>query len=194
MRTAMIDHFAILGQPRRPWLDSEKLRDAFHELSATLHPDVAGSGDATQFAQMNAAYIVLREPAARVRHLLELDLPRSLERSYAIPEILAALFGEIAPLRGRFEAFLRRRNAASTAIARALLASEEQPLRADLSAIAQTLERVQHGALDQLRAIDEEWSAANESPAARLASLHAELAFLAKWNAQLREMLLQFVL
>ncbi len=71
-----LDHFAELGQPRRPSLDADALKDHFHRLTAEHHPDIAGDGG--RFTTLNAAYTVLREPAARLRHLLELDAPAAL--------------------------------------------------------------------------------------------------------------------
>ena len=35
----MADYFALLAQPRRPWIDSEELKKRFLGLSADLHPD-----------------------------------------------------------------------------------------------------------------------------------------------------------
>src|SRR5262245_34160130 len=35
----MLDCFALLEQPRRPWLDSETLKNKFLDLSARVHPD-----------------------------------------------------------------------------------------------------------------------------------------------------------
>ena len=35
----MADYFALLDEPRRPWLDPEELKAKFHALTATVHPD-----------------------------------------------------------------------------------------------------------------------------------------------------------
>lgn len=42
------DHFATLGEPRRPWLDAEALKARFHRLTVEFHPDVAGAGEAME--------------------------------------------------------------------------------------------------------------------------------------------------
>jgi len=34
-----MDYFALLGQPRQPWLDPSLLKASFLEQSARLHPD-----------------------------------------------------------------------------------------------------------------------------------------------------------
>ncbi|HWN95683.1 MAG TPA: hypothetical protein VNT99_11665 [Methylomirabilota bacterium] len=35
----MTDAFALLKEPRRPWLDAEALKQKFLPLSAKVHPD-----------------------------------------------------------------------------------------------------------------------------------------------------------
>jgi hypothetical protein len=46
----MNDCFALLNEPRRPWLDSEALKQRFVSLSAELHPDRTHSAMATACA------------------------------------------------------------------------------------------------------------------------------------------------
>ncbi len=59
----MSDYFALLNEPRRPWLEADPLKQKFLVLSASIHPDKihsAGesekSATAKQFAELNAAY------------------------------------------------------------------------------------------------------------------------------------------
>ena len=35
----MTDYFALLNEPRRPWLDADLLKQTFLTLSAGAHPD-----------------------------------------------------------------------------------------------------------------------------------------------------------
>ena len=35
----MRDLFAVLGEPRQPWIDLEKLEERYRQLSLTTHPD-----------------------------------------------------------------------------------------------------------------------------------------------------------
>src|SRR3954470_3279450 len=100
------DHFATLGQRRRPWLDPEELKQAFHRLTAEQHPDKAGEGSA--FADVNAAYTVLRDPVLRLRHLLELDCADAPSDSGAIPEKLADTFMRVATLRRAIDSFVQQ--------------------------------------------------------------------------------------
>ena len=59
----MVDHFARLNFPRRPWLDAEQLQRRFHDLSADAHPDQSHNADAAikvekqdDFTEINEAY------------------------------------------------------------------------------------------------------------------------------------------
>ena len=39
----MIDYFALLDQPRAPWLDPDKLKDSYHQKTLQAHPDAQAS-------------------------------------------------------------------------------------------------------------------------------------------------------
>src|SRR6267378_3594701 len=112
----MTDYFALLDEPRRPWLDAEALKAKFLSLSADVHPDrVHGASPSVResasqhFAQLNAAFNCLREPKDRLRHLLELELGAKPKDVQEIPPDLADLFIEIATLCREVDAFLGER-------------------------------------------------------------------------------------
>jgi DnaJ-domain-containing protein 1 len=182
----MNDHFATLAQPRRPLLDAAALKEAFHRATAQQHPDVAGgSGDPS--AALNAAYAVLREPAARLRHLLEVELPGDPILPASIPAAAADLFMRIAALRQACAAFLKKETAALNPLTRALLAGEKSALRRDLEAGLAALESAESAALDELRALDAAWENHDRALLDRLAAAQQKFAFLGKWRTQLRE-------
>jgi curved DNA-binding protein CbpA len=183
----MDDHFATLGQPRRPWLDADALKDAFHRQSATLHPDVPGTGDAARFAALNAAYTALREPVSRLRHLLELEAPATLSAGNAPPPELGDLFMELAGIRRRLDDFLARRNTATSPLSRALLAGEERGLAGEIGQVIGRLETAQAAALAELQALDAHWPEAHPDDLAALAVLYRRLSYLARWLAQTLE-------
>ena len=102
----MDDYFALLDEPRRPWLDADRLKKKFLTISATAHPDrvhtatPAEKESANQrFTELNAAFNCLREPKDRLRHLLELELGAKPKDLQEIPPDLADLFLEVARLR-----------------------------------------------------------------------------------------------
>src|ERR1041385_591553 len=98
----MTDYFALLNEPRRPWLEPEALRQKFLGLSATVHPDrVHTLGEAQRaaaherYTALNAAYRCLREPKDRLRHLLELEGAGPSAEAQRIPSELMDLSLEI---------------------------------------------------------------------------------------------------
>jgi len=182
----MPDHFAILAQPRRPWLDDAALKEAFHRATAQQHPDVIG-GSSEDAAALNAAYAVLREPAARLRHLLDLEWPDLASTAAGITPELADLFGKIAALRQAGAALTKKEAAAQSPLARALLAGDHAAHRGSLESTLTTLAAAEAAADDDLRGMDAGWSTRDAALHARLAVLQQRFAYLAKWQTQLRE-------
>jgi curved DNA-binding protein CbpA len=185
----MTDHFAVLAQPRRPWLDPDALRESFQRAAAEQHPDAPGGEDA-RFAALNTAHAILRDPATRLRHLLELIAPERPPATAPIPPALADLFMQIASLRRAVDEHRRKLTAATNPLSSALLAGESTRLRAELEASLARLGSLQESALGELRALDSGWPPTTSS-ADELASLQARFAFLGKWEGQLREDLFQ---
>jgi len=182
----MPDHFAILAQPRRPWLDDAALKEAFHRATAQQHPDVAGDSGENASA-LNAAYTVLRDPASRLRHLLEIEWPGAAPAQAAIAPALADLFGKIAALRQTGAALAKRASAAQTPLARALLAGDQATHRRELEGTLAELAAAETAAQDDLRSIDAQWAARDGDTRDQVAALQQRFAYLAKWQAQLRE-------
>jgi len=182
----MPDHFAILAQPRRPWLDEDALKEAFHRATAQQHPDVVGgSGEAA--SALNAAYAALRDPAARLRHLLELEWPGTASSAVGIAPELADLFGKIAALRQAGAALAKKEAAVQSPLARALLVGDRTTHWQELEAVRAVLRGAEAAATEELRAMDAAWETRDEAARAALAALQQRFAFLAKWQAQLRE-------
>ena len=182
----MTDHFAILAQPRRPWLHAEALKDSFHRASLQEHPDVAG-GSGENAAAINAAYAVLRDPATRLRHLMALEWPDSAPSPAAITAALADYFGRIATLRQTGAVLAKKEAAAQSPLARALLAGDRAAHRRDLQAALTELEAAEAAAQADLRAIDAAWDRRDNATPALLAAVQQQFSFLAKWQAQIRE-------
>src|SRR5258705_12452735 len=74
------DYFAFLGLPRRLTIDAQDLEKRFRELSRQFHPDYYyNAAPAERLASLerssylNDAYRTLKNPVARVEHLLALE-------------------------------------------------------------------------------------------------------------------------
>jgi curved DNA-binding protein CbpA len=185
----MTDYFALFGLPRRPWLDLEALKQRFHDLAAAHHPDV--SGNTEKFAEVNAAYQVLRDPAARLRHLLELEYTTEAGSEPQIPPPLAERFMEVATIEREVHVFLHEQSTASSAVGRSLLAGERFAIQHDIERIVDELE-LDWSRTDQLLRVENSmWEQRNLETPHRLAQLQQEFAYLSKWLKQLRERLTQ---
>ncbi|HSI11797.1 MAG TPA: hypothetical protein VK961_07120 [Chthoniobacter sp.] len=182
----MPDYFAILDQPRRPWLDDAALKDAFHRATAQQHPDVAG-GSGEKASALNAAYTVLRDPAGRLRHLIELEWPEVASPSAGIAPELGDLFGKIAVLRQAGAALAKKEAAAQSPLARALLAGERAGQKSALEGVLAALADGEEAAREELRSINASWDSRDKATHGALVALQQRLAFLGKWQAQLRE-------
>jgi len=102
------DYFALLNEPRRPWIEPETLKAKFLKLAAEAHPDKQRSSNEAEknsanrrYAELNSAYHCLAGPKSRLLHLLELELGAKPKDVQEIPPVLADLFAEVDDLPGR---------------------------------------------------------------------------------------------
>src|SRR5437588_12934743 len=94
----MIDYFALLQQPRRPWLDPEQLKQKHQQLTLATHPDRPSANKPLRdFAAINEAYRVLNDPKLRLQHFLNLEGHRPAG-DQSIPRELADFFAKIGTL------------------------------------------------------------------------------------------------
>lgn len=180
----MTDAFALFGEPRRPWLDPDALKDKLHKWSAVHHPDVAAQGDA-KFVEMNAAYRTLHDPKTRLRHLLELEFPGTLSGSLQIPSDIARLFETMNRERHSVEMFFQKRAHAKSPLETALLASERLELIPVLEKLLAILNQKHEGVLMQLKFIDAIWEEDHGKSKSTLLDTYQGLSYIGKWIEQL---------
>jgi curved DNA-binding protein CbpA len=185
----MTDYFALLGFPRRPWIDPEVLKNRFHQLAAQHHPDVAGGS--ASFQQINEAYRVLRDSSSRLRHLLALEEMGEPAKVAQLPPSLTERFMEVATFEREIHTFLKQQGTADSAIQKSLLAAERFAMQRDVEKLAAELEGDRERLAQLLQVEDHLWSQRNTDTAYRLAGLQQEFAFVGKWIDQLRERSLQ---
>jgi len=190
----MIDHFAALSEPRRPWLDLEKLKNRFHILAATHHPDSGNANDADSFASLNKSYSVLRDHAARLRHLLELEHPNAVAASAQVPADLADYFMQTAAQQRAIREVAGARDENAPALMKAVREQKRLAVEADGQAMLRTLEKESERTLAEVRELDALWSLEAAPVVARLAQLQIRLAYLGHWIGDLREALLELSL
>ncbi len=180
----MNDPFALFGVPRQLWLEEEALKSRFHALSAEHHPDVAPGSGGEAFAALNTAYRTLREPRTRLRAWLELE---GAPRQAAAPAEVMALFPQMGAHAQALDAFLKRREAASSALAKALLLEEQYTLSETLETWLATLEEVKAHTLATLPALDAAWPTERELVLREVEAAAQTLGYVEKWLTQTRE-------
>jgi curved DNA-binding protein CbpA len=154
------DYFALLGQPRQPWLDLEKLNERYYELARTTHPDQAPGQEAATFTEVNRAYRTLRDPKLRLQHLLTLEGRPPSAAAGDIPADLVELFMHIAP---------------------GLTSGDEERI----NALSDALEKSLKEALHQLHPLSDKWNAGSFVSEAE--ALYGRLSFLMRWRDVLQE-------
>lgn len=177
----MEDAFSLFGLERRPLIDEAALKETYLRLAAARHPDASGGGE-EKFRLLQEAYHTLREPAARLRHLAELELPGAGSPGNSAPH--AELFMSAGSAVHAAKAAFLRSEKTTTVLARALLSQE---IDAALRQVRGALESVQD-ARDQLTArlesLDKCWP--QVSPR-ELTDLASSFAFLSRWMSELSE-------
>lgn len=183
----MTDFFALLEEPHRPWLEPEALKEKYHLLTARHHPDVAGA--TADFAEINRAYHVLADPAARLRHLLEVETPDALSRAQPVPEEIAAFFAPVAEARQRVDVFLKKHAASTSPLSRALISKEQYQVQEQLEQMIASLQQKQESLLERVREADALWVEDRPAALGLLAVLWQSLGYAGKWLGALRESL-----
>jgi curved DNA-binding protein CbpA len=183
----MTDFFALLEESPRPWLDPEALKAKYHQLATRHHPDVAGAS--ADFAEINRAYQTLTDPAARLRHLLDLESPCAISRAQPVPEDIAAFFTPVAETRQVIDSFLKKHAASTSPLTKALLSPEQYQVQELLEQMISTLQEKQDALLSQVREADALWLTDRPAALGLLLTLWQSLGYTAKWLATLRESL-----
>jgi len=178
----MTDYFALLHQPRTPWLDPDQLKQAFHAQTLQEHPDAhtASTSAEANFALINDAYQTLLDPKRRLQHLLSLAGNAPVGRFETVPEELAQLFPALMDVTQRAQQATQTSAAATNALSRSLLAAGRLEARRRLDELEQTLQKLQTAADTELQNVSVEATA-------DLHRLYVRYSYLQRWIAQLEE-------
>ena len=201
----MIDFFALLGQPRQPWLDEDALKASFHEHSSTLHPDrVHNAEDAVRaeagriYAELNAAFQCLREPKDRLAHLIELETGRKPGGIRSVPVEAMAMFEQVGQLCREVDAFLGERATATSPMLKVRQFERGLEWTDQIQTLQKSLFQQREELLGKLRFVNQSWMSGKEVSEATslplLQEAHSRLSYLNRWMAQLQERLTQLAL
>jgi curved DNA-binding protein CbpA len=182
----MTDYFALLDQPRTPWLDPTALKDVFHRKTLRAHPDAAG-GDDANFAELNEAFQVLQDPKRRLHHLLSLEKCAPPAGNQTVPQDLQDLFLLIGASTQRANTLLEKTRTTSNALGRSLLKPEVVEMQKEIGELGEKVRGPIDSANAQLRELHSEW----RNNFALLTTLYFKFAYLGRWSAQLDELAFQ---
>jgi curved DNA-binding protein CbpA len=202
------DNFVLLNEPRRPWLDPELLKQKFLALSVEVHPDRVHTAPepvrqaaGRRYTELNAAYSCLREPRARLRHLLELERgspPDDLDR---VPPTATDFFFDLGRLCKQADGFLAEKARVQSPLLKVQLLERGQEW-ADKLLGAQRELAARREELDvELRSMNPAWEAASQPGAPRtglaldrLEQIYRALAYLNRWSEEAQKRVVQLSL
>ena len=202
----MTDHFYLLNEPRRPWLDPAALKTKFLALSSAVHPDrVHGAGAAEKaganqrYAELNSAYNCLRDPKERLRHLLELESnapPKDVQR---IPPGAMDWFMEVGQLCREADGFLAEKSKVTSPLLKVRLFEQGMAWTDKLNQLQQRIHGQREALLAELRAMNPAWETAPPPgsqrqaalPLERLEQIYRILSYVGRWSEQLQERVVQ---
>ena len=184
----MTDYFALLGQPRAPWLDPAALKEAYHRKTLQSHPDTANPDNESDFAELNEAYQVLQDPKRRLHHLLSLENGAPPSANQTIPQELQDLFLAIGALTQRANALLEKTGRASNALSRSLLKPQIVEMQKAIGGLREKVGTLDAAASAQLREMNSDWPHDRAGQAAVLSNFYLMFAYLGRWSEQLDEL------
>jgi curved DNA-binding protein CbpA len=195
----MIDYFALLDQPRAPWLDSEKLKDTYHQKTLQAHPDAQTSRPGaeamdTAFTSLNEAYQVLQDPKRRLHHLLSLEGVPPSSTDQSVPRQLHDLFPAIGALTQRANLLLEKIRAASSALSLSLLKPQILEVQTQAAEVRARIQDLFEVSLAELSRINTAWATNPREQIEALSNLYFAFAYLTRWSAQLDELMFQLSL
>jgi len=203
----MTDSFALLGEPRRPWLEPEALKSRFLALSAASHPDRFHNAPAAEqeaatrrSAELNTAHATLRETRTRLLHLLELELGRRPAGIEQAPAGLMDLFLEVGRLCQEADRFRVQRDSITSPMLKAKAFAQGLELTDRIGQLQEQL-RGRLAAMEaELSLLNAAWEGAPPVghperaaclPLERLTDIARSWSFAARWLGQLQERVVQ---
>jgi hypothetical protein len=202
-----MDYFALLDQPRQPWLNPASLKAAFLQQSARLHPDRVQAANAEEqaaatgrFAELNAAYHCLREPKDRLLHLLELESDAPLVNVQSVPPDTIDLLMDTGQVCRQTDQFLAAKARAASPLLQAQRFDQALEWTTRLQALHEQILLRREQLLAELHTMNAAWKSAPPAPSPlragvlplrRLEEMGRTLSYIARCGGQIQERLAQ---
>lgn len=165
------DYFTFFGLPRRLTLDQRDLERRFRDLSRKFHPDYFyNASPAERLASLerssylNDAYRVLRNPVARIEHLLAIEGLPPVKSEDGTAKVPPALLEEVFALNEELDEIRELRESGADAV----------QLRARLDAARKPIDHKRDEHERRIQELSDKWDRQEGVPAAgRRATLEA---------------------
>ena len=199
----MTDYFALLNEPRRPWIDVEELKEKFLALSSEFHPDRFHNASAEEkesanrrYADLNAAHACLREPKERLRHLLDLEQGAKPDDLQHIPVEMTELFMEVGLVCREVDLFLGEKAGITSPLLKVELFERGLEWNEKLKALQERIGNQREWLVQELVSLNEAWTSPRKIdgsgerralPLERLESIYRIFSYTNRWSAQVQE-------
>ena len=197
----VVDCFALLQEPRRPWIDPDSLKAGFLRLAARLHPDkVQQAGANERYAELNAAYHCLLEPKERLHHLLELESDATPKDVQSIPPGTMDLLVEIGQVCRETDLFLAARANTVSPLLKVRMFETGMAWTGKLNQLRGRINLRREELAAELKGMNAAWNAAPPPgragraaalPLERLEQVSRVFSYTARWTEQIQERLVQ---
>jgi len=197
-----MDAFALLNEPRRPWVDVDSLKGRFLETSSATHPDRFHSASETErlaatdrYSELNTAYGILREPKDRLLHLLELE--------QRIPPGTMDLFVEVGQGCREADEFLKAKSEATSPMLKLSRMREAMGWIDRFQQLQGRVNAQRDRLMETLRGLNAAWGSAPPLgspersatlPLETLEQTYRSFSYVDRWTGQLQERLVQFAM
>jgi|GEM_PF-5230950 len=182
-----LDAFALLGVKRQPWFDPGELQEAHLALCKQFHPDVqpdefgrmqAGAA----MASIHEGYEILKNPASRLRHLIELETAQPLPKIEEIPQSQAANLMDLALAGAKVDECLKNFSKSESSLEKASLMPELLEAQDSVDAARTKIGSLTEGVAKELKEMNDQWLKMGVSHLREFAAL---LSYLRKMDESL---------
>lgn len=197
----MTDYFALLKEPRQPWLDAGALKDKFMALSAQCHPDKFSGVSpeekeriGNQYSELNTAYQCLSQTRSRLLHLIELEAGTKPTDVQRIPPGTGELFMEVGQTCSQAGKFLEEKPLSDSPMLKARRFVEQMTWTDKLTQLQNKIGSLAAALEGELKQMTEAQAQGSPLPLVRLEEIYRSLSYIQRWNEQIREKIVQLAL
>ena len=182
----MTDAFALLDQPRQPWLDIEAVKEKFLGRSAETHPDkfpdpFEKEAAQSKFTELNTAHETLRDTKSRLQHLLTLERGEKPAEVHDILPETADLFIEVGQLLKSVDECHDEREKQTSILLKAQSYPEALDWLEKVNTLQQTIAQNLQKLDTQAQALNSNWDCDS------IEKLFHQYSYLQKWQMQLND-------